>query len=405
MPSLHFTRAPIPIGIGALPAVWALNIVANPTWYTNGAFVVASLFVVALAISIHMVGTGAILRPVIAEIDHMYPHSVADARLATNSLRPRIVGSSVLVVWISAWLASGLVTRTAEPLPRLALTFAAGGVVALTFGSILMLALSQSIFAPLRALTNATRRVRAGDLATRLSLVSNDELGELARSFNAMVNGLAEREALRSALGTYVEPGIAERLLSEGEILQGEEVDVTIMFVDIVGFSARAEMMPADQICAELNDFFGLIVPIVAEHDGHTNKLIGDGLMAVFGTPIHLDDHADRALRSACAIQDALWERYRGALRAGIGLNTGSVVVGTMGGGTKLDFTLIGDAVNVAARVEALTRGTDDAILLTEATRQAVREPRVALASRGVTPVKGRAEPVSVYSARSWVPA
>jgi class 3 adenylate cyclase len=195
------------------------------------------------------------------------------------------------------------------------------------------------------------------------------------------------------------------RLLREGQFLSGEEVDVTIMFVDIVGFSARAEILPAEQVCGELNAFFELVVPVVEEHGGHTNKLIGDGLLAVFGTPVKLDDHADRAVLAACIVQEKLDERYRGTLRAGVGLHTGSVIVGTMGGGSKLDFTFIGDAVNVASRVEALTRKTGDAILITEATKDALRRPTAVLASRGTEVVKGRSEPVSLFAVASMIPA
>lgn len=177
------------------------------------------------------------------------------------------------------------------------------------------------------------------------------------------------------------------------------------MFIDIVGFSARAELMPAELVCSELNEFFGLVVPVVEEHGGHTNKLIGDGLMAVFGTPVKLEDHADRAVAAACTAQRVLEERYRGSLRAGVGLHSGSVVVGTMGGGSKLDFTLIGDAVNVAARVEALTRQTGDTILITEATKDLLRGRTAALSSRGTEIVRGRSEPVSIYAVASRVPA
>ena len=405
MPSLHPKVATVPIAVGAIPAVVAFNTVAHPSWAINAAIIAASLTIVSLAIAIHMVGTAAILRPVLAEIDALYPQSGAVARTPARSLRPRIVVSSLLVVWMSAWVSSGLVARIEDPLTKNVLSFAAGGVVAGTFGLILTLALSQSLFGPLRALTYATRRVQEGELSTRLPLVSNDELGQLARSFNAMVAGLAERQALRSALGTYVDPNIAERLLAEGEFLKGEEVDVTVMFVDIVGYSGRAEMIPADVVCAELNEFFGLIVPVVEEFGGHTNKLMGDGLMAVFGTPVKLDDHANRALNAACTLQAKLDDRYRGVLRAGVGLHTGTVVVGTMGGGSKLDFTLIGDAVNVAARVEALTRRTGDPILLTEATKDALREPEAVLVSRGTETIRGRSEPVSLFAVASRIPA
>jgi class 3 adenylate cyclase len=315
------------------------------------------------------------------------------------------VVSSLLVVNLSGWLTAGLVLHTSGLVRQLAITIVTGALMSAAFGVVYHAALSRSLFGPLRHLVAETRRVKTGDLTAHVPILSNDEIGQLGRSFNEMVTGLAEREALRSALGSYVDPNIADRLVKEGTFLKGEDVVVTIMFVDIVGFSGRAEMLPAEHVCAELNEFFGIVVPVVQDHGGHTNKLIGDGLLAVFGAPIKLDDHADRALSAACTVQELLRERYRGSLRAGVGLHTGSVTFGTMGAGAKLDFTLIGDAVNVASRVEALTRHTGDPILLTEATKDALARSDVALASRGTEEIRGRSEPVSLYAVVSRVPA
>jgi adenylate cyclase len=391
--------------LGVIPAVWRLTTVSSLRASTALGICVGNALTIALGLILNQVAIETMLRPILAEVDAAYPASGVEARAEKMSQRRRIVVSGLLVVVVSAWLTTGLTSSTADPGERLALTVVAALAVGVTFSLVLTLVLSQSLFGPIRDLIHATRRVAAGELTTRVPIVSNDELGTLARSFNAMVGGLAEREALRSALGTYVDPGLAERVLAEGQILAGEEVDVTVMFVDIVGFSARAELMPADLVCAELNEFFGLIVPVVAEHGGHTNKLIGDGLMAVFGTPIKLDDHADRAVRAACTIQQRLQDRYRGTLRAGIGLHSGSVVVGTMGGGSKLDFTLIGDAVNVASRVEALTRRTGDPILITEATKDALRTRDTVVSSRGTKIIRGRSEPVSLYAVAARIPA
>jgi class 3 adenylate cyclase len=391
--------------LGVTPAVAMLTAASELRVYSALGIYVGNLLTIALGLILNQVAIETMLRPVLAEIDAAYPASGVEARAERMSQRRRIVVSGLLVVVVSAWLTTGLTSSTADPAERLALTVVAALAVGVTFSLVLTVVLSQSLFGPIRELIQATRRVASGDLSTRMPVVSNDELGALARSFNAMVGGLAEREALRSALGTYVDPGLAERILSEGQILAGEEVDVTVMFVDIVAFSARAELMPADLVCAELNEFFGLVVPAVEEHGGHTNKLIGDGLLAVFGTPIKLDDHADSAVRAACTIQQRLQDRYRGTLRAGIGVHSGSVVVGTMGGGSKLDFTLIGDAVNVASRVEALTRQTGDAILITEATKDALRTRDTVLSSRGTETIRGRSEPVSLYAVASRIPA
>lgn len=124
-----------------------------------------------------------------------------------------------------------------------------------------------------------------------------------------------------------------------------------------------------------LNGFFELVVPVLVRHGGHANKFVGDGLLGVFGAPDRRPDHADRAVAAAIEIARLVRDRYRGDLRVGIGVNSGPVVAGTIGGGGRVEFTVIGDAVNTAARVEGATRETDDEVLVTEATRDLLTRP------------------------------
>jgi class 3 adenylate cyclase len=139
------------------------------------------------------------------------------------------------------------------------------------------------------------------------------------------------------------------------------------------------------------------VVPLLAKHGGHVNKFLGDGVLAVFGAPVYQPDHADRALSAAKEIVQAANETYGGELGFGIGINSGDVVVGSVGGGGRLEFTLIGDAVNVAARVEQLTKETGDTVLITDATRTMLSKP-VDLESRGWAVVRGRADEVRVFA-------
>jgi adenylate cyclase len=221
----------------------------------------------------------------------------------------------------------------------------------------------------------------------------------LTRGFNAMLDGLQERERLREAFGSYVAPDVAERVLREGTLLEGEEVEVSIVFVDICNFTAFAEHASARETVTYLNDFFGLVVPILDRRGGHANKFIGDGVLGVFGAPERQHDHADRALEAACEIALAVEDRYGERLQMGAGINSGPVSAGSVGGGGRLEFTVIGDAVNVAARVEHLTRSTGDTILLTEATRALLDGAGdVELEPRGEIPLKGVSDPVTVYA-------
>jgi len=167
--------------------------------------------------------------------------------------------------------------------------------------------------------------------------------------------------------GTYVDPVLASRLLEQGDdVFTGERREVTVMFVDIRDFTPFAESNSAGDTVARLNALFDIVVPAVVEAGGHVNKFLGDGALAVFGAPNELVDHADAALKAAMLIDRLVVERFGGELRIGIGINTGQVIAGTIGGGSKLELTLIGDTVNVAARVEQLTKTTGDTILLTQ---------------------------------------
>jgi adenylate cyclase len=251
---------------------------------------------------------------------------------------------------------------------------------------------------PIRDLAQATERVVAGDYSQRLPVVQDDDLGALAASFNRMQAGLTERQRLQAAFGTYVDPVLAARLLEQGDdVFTGERREVTVMFVDVRDFTPFAEAHAAEDTVSRLNALFEIVVPAVVDAGGHVNKFLGDGALAVFGAPNDLADHADAAVRVAVLIQRLVAERFGGALRIGIGINTGLVIAGTIGGGGKLEFTLIGDTVNVAARVEQLTKTTGDAILLTHHTVDAMASRPPELTDRGFHMVKGKSAAVQVF--------
>ena len=251
---------------------------------------------------------------------------------------------------------------------------------------------------PLRDLAEGTERIAAGDYSQRLPVVQDDDLGALAASFNRMQGGLAERQRLQAAFGTYVDPALATKLLEQGDdVFTGERREVTVMFVDIRDFTPFAETNPAEIVVARLNALFEIVVPAVVDAGGHVNKFLGDGALAVFGAPNDLADHADAALNAAVLIYRLVVERFGGELQIGIGINTGTVIAGTIGGGSKLEFTLIGDAVNVAARVEQLTKTTGDAILLTQQCLGALTSQPPELTDRGSHAVKGKSAAVRVF--------
>ena len=251
---------------------------------------------------------------------------------------------------------------------------------------------------PIRDLAEGTKRVAAGDYSQRLPVVQDDDLGALAASFNRMQAGLAERQRLQAAFGTYVDPALAARLLEQGDdVFTGERREVTVMFVDVRDFTPFAEVNTAEDTVSRLNALFEIVVPSVVNAGGHVNKFLGDGALAVFGAPNDLADHADAAVTAAVQIHRRVAERFGGQLRIGIGINTGMVIAGTIGGGGKLEFTLIGDAVNVAARVEQLTKTTGDTILVTEQCIDALASRPPGLIDRGFHVLKGKSAAVQVF--------
>ena len=251
---------------------------------------------------------------------------------------------------------------------------------------------------PIRDLAEGTQRVAAGDYSQRLPVVQDDDLGALAASFNRMQAGLAERQRLQAAFGMYVDPALASRLLEQGDdVFTGERREVTLMFVDVRDFTPFAEANTAEDTVARLNALFEIVVPAVINAGGHVNRFLGDGALAVFGAPNDLAGHADSALSTAVLIQRLVAARFGGELRIGIGINTGMVIAGTIGGGGHLEFTLIGDATNVAARVEQLTKITGDAILLTQQTVDALTSRPSELLDRGSHALKGKSAEVHLF--------
>jgi adenylate cyclase len=255
---------------------------------------------------------------------------------------------------------------------------------------------------PIRDLAAGADRVAAGDYSRRLPVVQDDDLGALAASFNRMQSGLAERQRLQAAFGTYVDPGLAARLLEQGDdVFTGERREVTVMFIDIRDFTPFAEANTAEDTVARLNALFAIVVPAVVDAGGHVNKFLGDGALAVFGAPNDLADHAGAALNAAARISRLVAERFGDELRIGIGINSGKVIAGTIGGAGKLEFTLIGDAVNVAARVEQLTKTTGDTLLVTAQTVAALDARPDQLLDRGAHALKGKSAPVQIFAVES----
>jgi adenylate cyclase len=308
-----------------------------------------------------------------------------------------MLATGVPVLGIAAMAAWGLAGAEYDfdALVRATLFLAA---VALCIGLAATLFAAGSVADPLESMRGALARVEAGELEAAVEVDDGSEVGLLQAGFNRMAHGIAERERLREAFGTFVDPSLAERVMHEGTDLAGEEVEVSLLFTDIRGFTTFSERAEAREVVRTLNDLYGEVVPVILRRGGHANKFIGDGLLAVFGAPERLDDHADRATAAGLEIAHLVERRFGDRLRVGIGVNSGPVIVGTIGGGGRLDFTVIGDPVNTAARVEAATRQTGDDVLITDATRSRLRSDLGTWTERPAIALKGKAEEVKLFA-------
>jgi class 3 adenylate cyclase len=213
-------------------------------------------------------------------------------------------------------------------------------------GFMLTAAAARSIGEPMRALRSALDRVATGHLDVAVAVDNAGEVGELQRGFNEMVAGLRERERLADLFGRHVGLEVAQRALQEGAALGGETRDVSALFVDIIGSTTMARERSAPEVVAVLNQFFAVVVSCVDAEGGWVNKFEGDGALCVFGAPIEQPDHAARALRAARHIAAGLRE-----IDAGIGVSSGEAVAGNVGSEERLEYTIIGQPVNEAARL------------------------------------------------------
>jgi adenylate cyclase len=213
---------------------------------------------------------------------------------------------------------------------ELVITVLGLGGVALAIGLLVTLLAARAAADPVLSVRDALASVEEGDLDAQVPVYDGTEIGLLQAGFNRMVAGLRERNRIREALGTYVDPNVAERILEEGTSLEGEEVEVTTLFLDVRDFTSFAEGRSAAEVVSSLNGMFERVVPIVHEHEGHVDKFVGDGLLAVFGAPRRQSDHADHALRAALEIARALGEDPPEGIEIGIGLNTGTWWPGTL---------------------------------------------------------------------------
>lgn len=289
-------------------------------------------------------------------------------------------------------------------------------VVAIGFGMTTSWLLGRLVITPVQELKSAAMAIAGGDYSVRIRTLRADEFGMLIDQFNAMIAGLGEREQLQATFGRHVGRAAARQILAAQDArdpnntsatLGGTQQIITVMFVDVRNFTAQSSDSPVNDVIAGLNLMFGEAVSIVERHGGMVNKFLGDGFMAIFGVggvPSRDHHHADAAvtagdelLRRIDEMKDEFTRVGWQSMKIGVGINTGMAMVGSIGAPQRQEYTAMGDTVNIAARVEALTKTTGHDLLITQATHDALLQRRHVL-ELPEQRVKGKAACLKIYA-------
>lgn len=284
--------------------------------------------------------------------------------------------------------------------------FVFAGVLIL-LGLTMTLLMTRFFQQPLKKLTDSANEISKGNYDCKTVICSNDEMGVLGDSFNAMAKSLKEKEFMRDTFGKIVTPQIRDYLLNKNVALGGETLDVTVMFCDIRGFTTLSESMKPETIVSLLNEYFTGLEKCIAQHGGVINKYIGDAVMALFGAPMQSTTHAIDAYAAALDMRKELVEMNKNfvaqglpELKFGIGLHSGPVLAGNIGAANRMEYTVIGDTVNTASRIEGLCKTYKKDLLLSESTVQSLQAARnnINLIFIDDAEIRGRKEKVKLYS-------
>ncbi len=256
---------------------------------------------------------------------------------------------------------------------------------------------------PLTHMTTVLRRVRDGQFDDRVRVTTNDELGYVGDAINDMAAGLQEREFVKETFGKYVSREVRDEVLRQDIPLDGEMRDVTVLFADLRHFTPLVERTTPQQVVRILNQYFAAMETAIRAEGGLVLQFIGDEIEAVFGAPISLSDHATRALTAAMAMNRGLVtvnrviaEQGQAPLQHGIGIHSGRVVAANIGSPDRLSYALVGDTVNVAARLQAVNKQHGTSIIVSGDTYQRLSRS-FPLRALPHTELKGKSEPVSLF--------
>ncbi len=287
--------------------------------------------------------------------------------------------------------------------------------IVILIASIIAFFLSQLVTRSLESFCKTMHQVEKGNLKTEAQSDPIEEFDEMAMALNKMIKGLQERQLVASSFGRYLSPAILERILSSGKLPvrnAGEKRPITVLFIDIRDFTARTESMHPTETIELLNECFTEFVEVILRYNGALDKYLGDGLIAEFGTFETDNEKEKHSILAALEIFKRLeklndkwiklgkWVTKESPLRIGIGIHTGDAIVGNIGSETRMEFTAIGECVNIASRLQAATKEFTVSLLISEQTVAPVKKLKdfnFALVSESFSP-RGSAKPIKIYT-------
>jgi len=263
--------------------------------------------------------------------------------------------------------------------------------------------LAKTLLSPIYLITDGMKKVEDGDFAAKVEIKTKDEFQRMGEVFNNMVKGLKERELIKDAFVRYVTHQVAKKILEHPDKINlgGEKKDITILFADIRRFTSYAELHSPEEVVGTLNEYFSIMIDIIFKNEGTLDKFIGDCIMVVFGAPFEQNDHPLRAVKTAAEMRASLKEynTRRAAdgkepINIGIGINSGEAIVGNIGSKKRVEFSVVGDNVNIASRLESISQ--EGQILVGENTYERIKES-VEAEDIGPVKIEGKAELLKVY--------
>ena len=303
---------------------------------------------------------------------------------------------------LGAWIPYEVVLETPKKVARRSFYL---GLGVLGIALLVSMLFSNSLIKPISALVSATRNIASGDFTTRMKIRTNDELSLLGNSFNNMAEGLEERQKLKDLFGKFHSEAVVKKLMADDKIrLGGERLPVTVFFSDIRSFTSTSEKLTPEEVVEMLNEYMTEMVGVIEEEGGVVDKYVGDAIMAVWGLAKEAPEaSALHATRACLKMRDRLASlnqrrtgRGQNEIKIGMGLTSGEVIAGNIGSQSRMEYTVIGDTVNTASRMESLTKDNETDFLIHSSTAEFVQD-HVHLEGPIAVYAKGKADEIQVY--------